>query len=174
MLPPSVFAEANRERVAFGIRYYCYSSIAQYRSVLAGVVASADSGNWACVNILSRHLMEWAAHATFANRKLESLARQKMWGKAWGVLLKLNGGDLYFRQFGAKYLSKSETEIKIPEPYALANILAVYDSECAEQEGQGAAKEDRSLLSEFSHASAACMRQQHCLRGDKLIFVQDQ
>jgi hypothetical protein len=173
-LPPARFEKADRDRVAFGIRYYVYASIAQHRSVLKGLVLVADGANWACAYILTRHLLEWAAQATFAKLKLTSLVRQQKWDKAWAVLLKLNGGDLYFRQFGAKYLQDREKDVNIPEPYGLADFMAVYDSQWAAEDGRGAAKEDHSLLSELSHASAACLRQQLTTYHNRISFKSEE
>jgi hypothetical protein len=173
-LPRSRFTEVDRGRVYFGIRYYAYASIAHFRSVLSGLVMLADDANWACANILTRHVFEWAAHATFAELKLGSLVRQERWDKAWGILLKLNAGDLYFRRFGSKYLRSEDKDFKVPQPYELADILAVYDSQWAAEDGRGAAKEDHSLLSELSHASAACLRQHQTTYENHIAFEPDE
>lgn len=169
-LPSARFVNADRDHVYFGVRYYAYTSIAHYRSILRGLVLLADGGNWSSANILTRHLLEWAAHATFTALKLKSLLRQENWDKGWKVLLKVNGGDLYFRRFGSKYLQENDKATDIPEPYALADFLGVYDSQCAAEDGRGTAKEDHALLSELSHASAACLRQHQTIYGNRIVL----
>lgn len=170
-LPMASFEEVDADRVFFGIRYYTYASIAHVRKILRGLIQVSDEANWACANILTRHLMEWAAHVTFLNVKVRSLVRDKRWDKAWAILLQLNGGDLYFRRFGAKYLGSDSTNVEIPEPFKTANFLNVYDLQHANADGRGSAQEDYSLLSELSHASAACLRQCLETRENQITFT---
>src|ERR1039457_887958 len=170
-LPLAKFEVVDESRVIFGVRYYVYASIAHVRKVFRGLVQVSDEANWACANILARHMMEWAAHATFAKVKIPSLMRSRRWDKAWSVLLQLNGSDLYFRRFGAKYLNGDSASTAIPEPFAIANLLNVYDLEHANDEGRGDVQEDYSLLSELSHASAACLRQRMETHENLIVFM---
>jgi len=169
-LPLSTFEEVDEERVIFGVRYYAYASIAHVRKILKGLVQVSDEANWACANVLARHLIEWAAHATFLKVKLPGLIQSKHLEEAWAMLLQLNGGDMYFRRYGAKYLEVDAPIPDIPNPVRVKALFNVYDQEHADSDGRGSAQEDYSLLSELSHASAACMRRCMETRGNRIVF----
>jgi hypothetical protein len=133
-------------------------------------VQVSDDANWASANVLSRHLFEWAAHATFLKVKMPSLIRSGAWEKAWDILLRHNGGDLFMRRFGLKYEATSAQSQGIPEPYTIANILKVYASVQNQADKTSDIQEDYSLLSELSHASAACLRQHIEYKQDRIVF----
>jgi hypothetical protein len=162
--------EPDENRIRFGVRYYTFSSIVHFRHVLRGLVQVSDDANWASANVLSRHLFEWAAHATFLKVKMPSLIRSGAWEKAWDILLRHNGGDLFMRRFGLKYEATSAQSQGIPEPYTIANILKVYASVQNQADKTSDIQEDYSLLSELSHASAACLRQHIEYKQDRIVF----
>ena len=169
-LPLVAFDKIDEGRLFFGVRYYVYASIAHVRKILRGLVQVSDEANWACANVLARHLMEWAAHATFLKVKLPSLLRSKQLDEAWAMLLQLNGGDMYFRRYGAKYLESGTPSVEIPNPIKVKALFNVYDQEHAATDGRGSSQEDYSLLSELSHASAACMRRCMETRENRIVF----
>jgi hypothetical protein len=163
-------SEPDEDRIRFGVQYYTFSSIVHFRHVLRGLVQVSDDANWASANILSRHLFEWAAHATFLKVKIPSLIHSEAWSKAWDILLRHNGGDLFMRRFGIKYNATRAQSQGIPEPYSIANILKVYASAQNQVDKIEDIQEDYSLLSELSHASAACLRQHIEYKQDRIVF----
>jgi hypothetical protein len=160
----------TEELVAWGIKYYAYSSIAHLRMVLEGVVLLAKAENIPTTFFAARNILEWAAHACYMSRNLANYVNKKEWGRAWHVLSMAAMGNKWMKDHGSKYETTAVLD-GVPDPLHVANIVAAYDEWERQQFGKGEAKENYGLLSEYSHPNSACIQQYHEHVGPEVRFI---
>src|SRR5258706_16300179 len=71
--------DPTEELACWGATLYSYSSIAHVRTVLAGLVSLANSGNAPTATIVSRHIFEWTAHACYMQKNLTGFMAAGKW-----------------------------------------------------------------------------------------------
>lgn len=154
--------DPTEELVQWGTKVYVYSVIAHIRAILSGLVQLAQVGNIPASYIVSRHILEWAAHACYMSRNLKNYFQRKEWRRAWRVLTSAVTGNLWARKYGAKYGPGAQRHgVGVPGPLKIANLISAYEEYRSQQFGTEDAKDDYSLLSEHSHPNSACLQQYH-------------
>lgn len=156
----------TEELIRWAIRMYAYSVIAQVRRMLEALAQLANVENIPASYVVGRHIFEWAAHACYMSRNLKNYVRRKEWGRAWSLLSIAVIGNLWMKQYGAKYaLPTSQAPPSTPDPLAVANVVGAYEHYLFQTHGSKTAKENYALLSELSHPNAACLQQHHVHRA---------
>lgn len=150
--------EPTEELVCWGITFHVYSEIAHIRTVLAGLTALADMGNTPSGNILSRHIFEWTAHACYMEEKLKGLVTTRRWKPAFALLLQVNTGNAWAKNYGQNYDPTPFPE-EILKPIRIKKLIAVYAKYQEKQYGKSKAHDSYGFLSEYAHPNAACFLQ---------------
>src|SRR4029077_7876172 len=60
----------TKELVQWGMKLYAFAVISHVRTVLDALLKLSESENITAIQILSRNLFEWTAHACYLSRKL--------------------------------------------------------------------------------------------------------
>src|ERR1039458_3130012 len=162
--------EPNEELVLWGINYYAYSVVAHVRTVVQGLVLLAKAGNISTTFFAARNIFEWAAHACYMSRNLANYVTRKEWARAWKLLSMATIGNKWMKDHGPKYGPTASFDA-MPDPLSVANIVAAYEEYERQQLGNGDAKENYGLLSEYSHPSSASIQQYHELGGPHVRFI---
>jgi hypothetical protein len=160
----------TEDLVAWGINYYVYSAIAHVRTVLQGLVLLADARNVPTTFFAARNIFERAAHACYISRNLANYVGKKEYGRAWKLLSMAAMGNRWIKDHGPKYEPTAAFD-EVPDPLNIANVVAAYDQYRSQHFGEGTAKDDYGLLSEYSHPNSACIFQYHEYTGPHVRFV---
>jgi hypothetical protein len=149
----------TKELVQWGIKLYVYALISHVRTVLDALVQLSESENITAIQILSRNLFEWTAHACYSSRKLKKLMDAQDWQGAWELLSRVATGNYWAKKHGSKYAPASTTvPIDVPNSVRVGDLIEAYEGYEVEQLRRADAKDTYSLLSEFSHPNSACLQ----------------
>jgi hypothetical protein len=174
-LPPLVrppvgpFDEPTEVLVLWGIRDYAYCSIAHIRTVLAGLIDLAATGNQPTIFIVCRHIFEWTMHSCYMVEGLRVDIQNADWKQAWELLLGVSTGNNWVKTHGSKYFDVDFDDL--PNSLRIKKLVKAYERHQTATIGHEDVQDSYGYLSEHAHANAACFLSYTKIRGSEVSFV---
>jgi len=155
--PVSQFEEATEALVHWGMKKYAFSSLIHVRTVLAGVMDLAKSGNQPTMLIVGRHVFEWAMHSSYVAASLDESLKTADLKKAWALLLEVNTGNSWVRNHGRNYLNIADSG-DVPSSVRISKLVKAYEKFQLDSYGSEDVQDSYGYLSEHAHANAMCFQ----------------
>lgn len=162
---------ATEELVRWAITAHVYAEIAHLRTILAGFLALADSGNSPSASILARHVFEWTALACYLMETLADLVPKKDWQAAFDLLVKVNTGNSWVKKHGQNYAPASSFPDEVESPIRIKHLIAAYSRHQNAKYGKTRVEDSYGYLSEFCHPNANCLMEYQKFDGARAYFV---
>jgi hypothetical protein len=173
VLRPSVAPDdpATEELVQWAITAHVYAEIAHIRTILAGFLMLADSGNSPSASILARHIFEWTALACHLMEKLSQHVPQKDWQAAWDLVLKVGTANSWVKNHGHNYGPADSFKEEVESPIRIKHLIASYTRYHTAKYGKTRIEDSYGYLSEFCHPNANCLMEYQEFDGARAYFV---
>lgn len=169
--PPIGPDDPTTEALAvWGATTYAYCSIAQVRTVLAGLLTLADAGNTPTGIIVARHIFEWTAHACYMKQHLGEFFAKSDWKSAFELTLKADTGNAWVKKHGHNY-DPTPSPVDVLDPLRINKLISAYVKYKTEADGKSTIEDDYGYLSERSHPNGFCFQQYRKIVGQEANFV---
>jgi hypothetical protein len=165
------YDDPTEELACWGATLYAYSSIAHVRTVLAGLVGLANSGNTPTATIVSRHIFEWTAHACYMQENLTGFMAAREWKPAFELTLRADTGNQWVKKHGHKYDDSNYPEEAL-SPIRIKHLIVAYSQYQTNKYGKTDAEDSYGFLSEFSHPNGVCFQHYRDIIGADIHFLQ--
>lgn len=155
----------------WGIRNYAYSSIAHIRTVLAGLMDLAATGNQPTIFIVCRHIFEWTMHSCYMVERLTVDMQNADWRSAWDLVLEVDTGNNWVKTHGSKYFDFVDPD-DVPNSLRIKKLVKAYERHQTATPGHEDVQDSYGYLSEHAHANGVCFLSYRKIRGSEVSFIE--
>jgi len=135
----------NRDLACWGVNIYCYSVLAHLREILGSVEALRSTHPF-LINLLTRNMHEWTAHAAYMNEHLAKMNSANDFASAWTLLSRSILGNRWLNgKAGA------------PQPIPVHEAMEAFQKRDVDRFGCGDAKDLYGMLCELSHPNGGTL-----------------